>query len=190
MSNIEFRRVDDPKPKKNRKGIHQAIENNDLVLVKNLIANGVDVEKRDYYEDTPLEFATELGYTEIVTILLEAGACTDLVCGIKLLQIGCWFGHIDIVKLLIQAGADVNLRLEEESTLLMNAAGEGNFELVQVLVEAGAEIDVVDRYRNSPLGLAIRNGHQKIVDYFRRVGCFEESDLLYLLSHRGNRNDY
>lgn len=182
MSKINFHRVGDPEPKKKRKGIYQAIEANDLVLVKNLIANSIDLEKRDCYGETPLELATALGYTKIVKVLLEAGACTNSVCGIKLLQVSCWFKHLDIVKLLIQAGTDVNLRLEEDSTLLLNAAGEGDFELVQILVEAGAEIDVVDRYGNSAIGLAIRNGHQKIVDYFRHIGCLEESDLLYLLS--------
>ena len=151
-------------------------------MIKNLIANGFDIKATDRYGYTPLELATELGHTEIVQALLEAKACTDMVCKIQLLQISCWFKHIDIAKLLIKAGADVNLRLEDKSTLLIDIAGEGDFELTKILVEAGAEIDVIDRYGNSPLGLAIRNGHQKIVDYFRKFGCFEERELLHLLS--------
>ena len=182
MFKIKFHRFGDSKPTKNRQGIHKAIEENNLSLVKYLIANGFDIKARDNYGDTPLELATELGHTEIVQALLEAKACTDMVCKIKLLQVSCWFKYIDIAKLLIKAGTDVNIRLEDESTLLIDVAGEGNFELTKILVEAGAEIDVIDRYGNSPLGLAINNGHQRIVDYFRLVGCFEERELLYLLS--------
>lgn len=182
MSKIKLYKVGDLRPIKNRQGIHKAIEDNNMSLVKDLIADGFDTKARDKYGDSPLELATELGYTEIVETLLEAKACTDMVCKIKLLQISCWFKHIDIAKLLIKAGTDVNIRLEDESTLLIDVAGEGHFELTKILVEAGAKIDVIDRYGNSPLGLAIRNGHQKIVDYFRKVGCLEECELLYLLS--------
>ena len=183
MSELKFYRAGDSRPTKNRKGIHKAIEENNLFMIKNLIANGFDIKATDRYGYTPLELATELGHTEIVQALLDAGACTDMVCKIKLLQISCWFNHIDIIKLLIKAGINVNLRLENESTLLMDVAGEGNFELTKILVEAGAEIDVIDRYGNSPIGLAIRNGRQKIVNYFRKVGCLEEHELLYLLSN-------
>ena len=171
MSEIKFYRVGDPKPIKKRRGIHKAIEENNLSLIGYLITDGFDTKARDKYGDTPLELATELGHTEIVKLLLDAEACTDIACKIKLFQISCWFAHTDIVKLLIKAGMDVNLRLEDESTLLIDVAGEGNFELTKILVNAGAEIDVVDRYGSSPPSLATKNGHQEIVDYFCELGC-------------------
>lgn len=182
MSNFKIYKPNDPKPQKYRKGIYKAIKHNDINLVKKFISSGIDLNKRDNYGDTPLELAVELGYTKIVKELLEAGACSDMVCGIKLLQISCRLNYIGIAKMLIKIGVDVNLKLEEESTLLIDAAGEGNLELIKLLVESGAEIDVIDRYKNSPLGLAVRNGHQEVINYFRKIGCFEESELLYLLS--------
>ena len=50
-------------------------------------------------------------------------------------------GHIDIVNLLIEAGADVNAAREdyEGSTALKYASREGHTEIVNLLREAGAE---------------------------------------------------
>lgn len=49
-------------------------------------------------------------------------------------------GHLEVVRQLLQEGADVNFRGPRGSTALMFAAGGGHLEIVQVLVENGADV--------------------------------------------------
>lgn len=46
-------------------------------MVEVLVSNGLDVEARDYYGNTPLIGATNKGEIEVVKILLENGADVD-----------------------------------------------------------------------------------------------------------------
>ena len=53
-------------------------------------------------------------------------------------------GDIDAVHKLLAAGADVNSRDSEGSTLLMLAAHAGNQAMVSALLDAGAEVNASD----------------------------------------------
>jgi ankyrin repeat protein len=66
--------------------------------------------------------------------------------------------HLDIVRLLLEFGADVNAATEGESAALFVAlhCGNLNFDLVRVLVEAGADVNARDRVNNVPLTSAFR----------------------------------
>src|SRR5919206_524002 len=52
-----------------------------------------------------------------------------------------WFGHADVVKLLLAHGADVNARDKDTDTALMKAATQGHADVVQMLLDKGAEAD-------------------------------------------------
>ena len=65
-------------------------------------------------------------------------------------------GHSDIVRLLINAGADVNQEGpanfdEWQESPLMVAANYDYFDVVKLLIEAGAEADKVDQFGKTPL---------------------------------------
>ena len=47
----------------------------------------------------------------------------------------------NVFKLLIEAGADVNLRHKDGRTALMMAAGEGHNKCVEQLIQAGADVN-------------------------------------------------
>ena len=53
-----------------------------------------------------------------------------------------WKGHTDIVKLLIENGADVNEKNALGWTPLGSAAYFGYTDVVKLLIEKGADIDV------------------------------------------------
>ncbi|MBN1253589.1 MAG: ankyrin repeat domain-containing protein [Bacteroidales bacterium] len=52
----------------------------------------------------------------------------------------CDQGHFDIVKLLIERGANINNLGGADLSPIMNAATNGYFEITQYLIEKGAEI--------------------------------------------------
>jgi ankyrin repeat protein len=49
-------------------------------------------------------------------------------------------GRLDLIALLIQRGADVNLAVEGDENPLMNAAQNGHLEAVKFLIDKGADV--------------------------------------------------
>ena len=66
-------------------------------------------------------------------------------------------GHADIVKILLSAGADVNIYNNQNYSALMLATQFDNKELVKMVIDAGAEVEVPVEQK-SPINLASRLG--------------------------------
>jgi ankyrin repeat protein len=73
-------------------------------------------------------------------------------------------GQLDVVKLLLQAGADVNEKAADGRTALNRSAGEGHAAVVKELLRAGAMFNSSDtERRRSALSWAAGNGHLDVV---------------------------
>ena len=70
------------------------------------------------------------------------------------LSLAASYGYFDIVKTLIEAGADVNIQNRYGNTALMLAASYGFDNVAKILIESGAKIDVQNVYGNTALILA------------------------------------
>src|SRR5579863_4847799 len=66
------------------------------------------------------------------------------------------WGDPKAVRLLIDAGADVNAVTELGRTLLHDAVSFGNSEIVQLLLERGARTDQSDAIGDRPIDIATR----------------------------------
>ena len=79
--------------------------------------------------------------------LLEKGAPTSYVCkhrGSSAIMIASKYGHIEIIRLLIQYGADIDAQNHQGQTSLMLASKYGHKECVQLLLEKGANPNIID----------------------------------------------
>src|SRR5918996_3567829 len=88
-----------------------AVKNNDIALVRELINRGINVNELDVNKDAPLIIAAYKGYTEIVKLLLKAGADVSVVDpGMKAtaLHAAACAGNAEVAKLLIEYKIDVN----------------------------------------------------------------------------------
>lgn len=79
--------------------------------------------------------------------------------------------HADVIRLLIEAGADVDAAGEDGMSALLWAAEEGSDDCVGLLLEAGSRLDGRDQFGNSALQLAIRDGHAAIVTRLVQAGA-------------------
>lgn len=55
--------------------------------------------------------------------------------------VACQCGHIDVVKELINAGANVNAEMKDKATPLFIAAQNGHLNIVLFLLAKGAKVD-------------------------------------------------
>ena len=72
-------------------------------------------------------------------------------------------GRFDVVKYLINHGADVSKTDDYEQTALHYASGYGHLKMVELLLSKGARIDVEDMWCHTPLMLAAKKGHSDIL---------------------------
>jgi len=86
-------------------------------------------------------------------------------------------GLFDLVKMLIDAGADINIEnwsgyaSSSGSTALINAARGGHLDIVRVLIKAGANIDFMGRDGDTALMIAARAGNIEVAKALLDAGA-------------------
>lgn len=112
------------------------------------------------------------GNSEIISILLDENADANFACG-KLgtaLHAAAWGGHEGIVKLLLGAGANVNI-MGTYGTALRVAAYQGWEKVVELLLARNADVDAVGGVEGTALQAAVRGGHKKIAKSLLKAGA-------------------
>jgi ankyrin repeat protein len=116
-----------------------------LEILRMTLKHGADLESTNRYGGTALIPAAERGHVDTVRTLIEAGVDVDHVNNLHwtalLETIVLGDGgprHVEIVRLLVDAGANVNLSDGSGVTPLQNARKRGYVEIEKILVAAGA----------------------------------------------------
>ena len=146
----------------NEEKLLDASEDGDIEEVKRLISNCmVDVNTHGKYHctfSTPLIEAVRKGHKEVVNILLDAGALVDKSSRDRTTPLHVASNYhvpIDIVKLLIDNGAQLDIRNGMGQTPLILATGhayEGTCNAkVKLLLDAGALVNKADEDGYTPL---------------------------------------
>jgi len=87
-------------------------------------------------------------------------------------------GRANVVRLLLERGADPNHVWPMGATLLHLAANTGNREIVQILIEAGMDINAPDNDGRTPL-------HVTVSGFAITKFGFRHNDVLTLLVEHG-----
>ena len=124
---------------------------------------------------TPLIIACGYGNIRIATLLLQARANINQQTniGATALMLACYSEtpHNDLMRLLVQSGADISIKGEQQRTALMYAAERGHTSIVQYLLDEGAPVDTQDVDGVTSLMLASELGHSDIVRVLINYGA-------------------
>lgn len=115
--------------------LSQAIENDDVQKVREVLSADIDVNAENNAGEFPLETACQRGNKEIVELLIENGADVNHSEESEFytaLMTASHHGHANIVRLLLKHGADVNAEDDYNATSLTRAAGAGHLEIVRL----------------------------------------------------------
>lgn len=123
---------------------------------------------------SPLCLAAYFAQFEVAQWLAEQGADVNQAATnpskVAPIHAAVAANHLGLVELLINKGADVNLRQTRGVTALQSAAHRGNLDIVKVLVAAGANTQAEMDSGETALDFAQKDGHQTVIDYLSSLG--------------------
>ena len=142
-----------------------AAKNGHVEITKLLLESGADANIQDntYFKDTALQ-----------KVLTESAIVIDeLMCmnekAIQKWDINLRKKHVEIVKLLIKHGADINVRRGFGNlTFLMYVAMKCDHEMLKLLLEHCADVNAKDEDGKTALMLAVRGSNSRLDDFLRK----------------------
>jgi ankyrin repeat protein len=132
-----------------------------------LLDHGWKADTPDHqFHQTPLSWSCKAGRQDLASLLLLHGADPDHLDGsghpaLVWAARGTTAAHIECVRLLINAGADVNAG--RNATALMIASQIGNIDMVNELIRVGANVNL-QRPNGTALTHAIYGNRSTVVD--------------------------
>ncbi|KAF0698896.1 hypothetical protein As57867_010456, partial [Aphanomyces stellatus] len=173
-----------------------ATENGNVDIVSALLAKG---ELASKYKDDAYNFAAKNGPPSILELLgaerektffdalerLDVAALQAIVTkgvpdinklqnGLAPLHMAATKGKVDVLKLLLDRGALVDMAAGENNdcnTPLMMACRHGHHEAVKFLFDRGAKLSMTNKNNNTPLLVALAASHQDVALYLLDVNA-------------------
>ena len=121
----------------------EAVAFGSLADVAAVVASGVDLEERDYWERTPWLVAIQAGDIPKAQFLLEHGSDKKARgrCGKLPLFYAIENGHVPMLKWLLEMGTDIEQTDDFDHTALRTAVECSHDESVGLLLAAGANVN-------------------------------------------------
>ncbi|GAW20883.1 hypothetical protein ANO14919_103960 [Xylariales sp. No.14919] len=97
--------------------------------------------------------------------------------GSRPLHLAAGLGHLEVVELFLQAGADVESfdeTSEVRSTVLQQAVYRNDMQIAEILLQHGADVNLVDSSGETVLLAAIKNHFPGMVELLLRYGANKE----------------
>ena len=197
--------------------IHEAINNNDINKIHEMILIGIDLDSDIFNQDRPIDKIISQNKIQLIELLLttkvlgvnnnESSSMIDIKTALvtaieeqrfeilKLLithinsnqniqenilyqnlfktAVSC--GNIQIAKLLIEKTPfKINYLYDWGESALMKAISKQDCEMVKLLIEHGADINLPDTINHSPLERAVRTGNKDIAELLLQNGAKHE----------------
>jgi len=138
---------------------HSVLEGK-VEIVKALRKNGAIFDPNEFTMDPFNTFHGEIivyDRPEVVAGMIAAGADLNLPDrrnGNAALHLAAWHERLDLIGLLLQAGAEINLQNDLGYTPLFLAVGSENGAVVELLLNTGADRTITSNTGTTPLALA------------------------------------
>ncbi len=127
-------------------------------------------------KSTALHYAAADGNIALVEYLVGLNTLdleAQSIVGVTPLSCAVWFGHIEVVKFLLEKGASVHVKEQSENSPFLMAAREGQLEVVKVLAQYCDVRVVVCNEKLTALHYAARYGHLQLVKYLVGLNKFD-----------------
>ena len=160
--------------------LHVASSDEQVDIMRWLLDHGADKNARTKYLWTPLYRAALLLNSEATQVLLEHNADANLqdIYGRTPLDRALGYGMegmgIDVVRRLLEHGADPNIRTNH-TTPLHQASSHGSLEVARLLLSYGANVDEKDENSKTPLQVVASRRHEEMAKLLIEHGAVPQS---------------
>ncbi len=120
-----------------------ACNDGDLKIVKKYVDRGVSVNELSF-NWSPLQMAATKGHFALVKYLLAHGAninYTHPLSRMNAFHLAAFGNYADIVKYMAEKGADINIKMKGDVSLVRVIRDEGNTKMVDLLLSLGVKDD-------------------------------------------------
>lgn len=148
-----------------------AASNGRTEAARALLKAGARACEKDKTRQTAVLSAAVNGYAETLKMLLDR--IDDVTWEEKTgaYALAAEYGHLDVVRLLLEAGVEVSARPPRGSTALAGAALRGRAEVVKFLLDRGADPNEPVDLSGTVLGAAAAGGHLPVVNLLLERGA-------------------
>ena len=176
-ANIHVRNVNDQTPLHIISSRSGNMSSNEYIhMLWLFLEHGTEIDALDNNHSTPLHLALHSGSVEAARLLLEYGASIHVrnkqdQTPLQLLMASHWIkgpldDDIDVIRLFLERGGDVDSISGNHSTMLHVAMQWGSLEVVHLLLDYGANINARDENGQTPLRRAMDNIKDSMEDHF------------------------
>lgn len=146
-------------------------------IVKLLLAYGSDVNEKDSNNQaTALIGASAYGYVEIINLLIKKKADPNAKNrdGLTSISIAAINGHLGAVKVLIEAGANIDVQDEKYgANALIGSAANGHDAIIKFLLDHGAKVNLRANNGLTALGFAKEKNRKSTVQLLQNFCAIE-----------------
>jgi len=145
--------------------LHLAIMNGNDEVSKLLIEKGSDLSKKNIVKKTPLHLTVRYNRRTIAELLIAKGSAIDSKDDRQRTPLGLATretGDVDMAKLLIQNGADINVRDVDNNMPLNFAAWKGFTGIIDLLLDNGADFDTSEGRSSWMIRFAASCGSERL----------------------------
>ncbi|XP_060576349.1 transient receptor potential cation channel subfamily A member 1-like [Ruditapes philippinarum] len=169
--------------------LHEACQLKQSHVAKYLIDHGADTDARDISDSTPLLFAAAEGLTDIIHVILDKDIFSDKAQkwkgnagkdammnhvdneGTSALHLAVQNYQMEVIDLLIENGAEINMQNNTNYTPLHMAVIGGQINIVNQLLDKGADIEARDGDHMTPVHRCAMYGKKDVLEVLLQKGA-------------------
>jgi ankyrin repeat protein len=142
-----------------------AVKNNAKKVISVLAnAKGIDIDRTNIQDESPLMFAAYENNMVAAKILISQGAEVNKT-GWSPLHYAATKGHIEMIKYLLDHSAYIDAESPNGTTPLMMATQYSTQQTVQILINAGADPSLKNQLNLTAVDFAIKSNKPEVASY-------------------------
>lgn len=172
--------------------LQTAVLSRDQESVLEIIRDGFDINTVNEDGETVLLIACGWGFSEVVKLLIDNGAdvnfCSEdgsstplisVISGVAMLKYHTFlsdkdkYQHISVIKILLNAGANINAKIIKGENALLTAINSQSVEVVKLLLAHSVDVSAKNIRGDTALSRAKEMGSTEIIQMLINAGAIE-----------------